>query len=69
VSKTYFAADGSFGNADLIVVDTSNWGTEEWDIIDNTPDAERMSVAFQLSVDADSREVPAGQDPLPGFQS
>lgn len=69
MSKKYFAADGSFGDADLIVVDTSEWGNEEWEIIDNAPDSERMSIAFQLSAGVADREAPAGQDPLPGFQS
>lgn len=48
--KHYFSIDGNYGSADgLIVVDTSAWTVDEWEIIDETPDSERASVAKQLA--------------------
>jgi hypothetical protein len=60
----YFAADGSYGNADLVIVDTSDWSIDEWDIIENAPDSERMELAWQLSHGPDTNP---DQDPLPGI--
>ena len=48
--KTYFAEDGSYGNADNIaLVDTDDWTPEEWETIDETPDWERPGVAEKLA--------------------
>lgn len=60
---TYFAADGSYGGAnDLVIVDTSSWSQDEWDIVDETPDSARANVAWQLahgSIDTeDQPELP-----------
>lgn len=60
----YFAADGSYGEADILVLDTSDWSQDEWDIIENAPDSERMAIAWQLS---NGPSVNPGQDPLPGI--
>lgn len=60
----YFAADGSYGSSDLVIVDTSNWSIDEWDIVENAPDNERMSIAWQLS---NGPSVNPDQDPLPGI--
>lgn len=47
---TYFAADGSFGDAaGLVVIDTSDWDQDDWDHIDFAPESERLSVARELS--------------------
>lgn len=48
----YFAADGSYGSGDIVVVDTTNWSPEEWEIVENATDGERMSIAYQVSVNA-----------------
>jgi hypothetical protein len=62
MTATYFAADGSYGNAEgLIIVDTSDWTEEEWDIIDETTDSTRVSIAEQLAKSV------LGQDALPGL--
>lgn len=60
----YFAADGSYGNSDLVIVDTSDWTTDEWDIVENAPDSERMSIAWQL---CNGPDTDPGQDSLPGI--
>ena len=45
----YFAVDGSFGDATgLIVADTSALDTEDWSIIFEVPDSERLEVVRQI---------------------
>jgi sarcosine oxidase gamma subunit len=60
----YFAADGSYGSADLVIIDTSDWSPDEWDIVENAPEDERMAIAWQLSNSAGTN---LAQDPLPGI--
>ena len=49
VKETYFASDGNYGSAeDLLVIDTSQWTEEYWQLIDETPDNYRMMVAHRL---------------------
>lgn len=63
----YFAADGNYGSADkLVIVDTSDWDVEEWDIIDQTPDSDRAMVAFQMA-SGKGQIIDPTQDPLPGI--
>jgi hypothetical protein len=46
MSKTYFAEDGNYGNAEsMTVVDTDNWTDEDWEVIDESLDSERPWVA------------------------
>lgn len=46
MSKTYFATDGSYGDAkDLIVLDTSSWDDETWDIVRQLVDSDRYTFA------------------------
>ena len=46
---TYFATDGSYGDAtDLIVIDTDLFTEEDWDEIQNASDAERAELAWQI---------------------
>lgn len=48
--KTYFAKDGSFGDArGLVVLDTSNWTEADWDMIHNLNDNERVYAAVELN--------------------
>lgn len=62
MTTTYFAADGSYGNAaDLIILDTSDWSTDEWEIIDEVRDIDRVRVAYELSLRSDD------QPALPGM--
>lgn len=47
---TYFAADGSYGDArGMYVVDTSDWTESEWVMIDDAHDDERAAVASSLA--------------------
>jgi len=64
MTKHYFAADGSYGDAQIIVVDTSDWSQDEWDIIENCSDSERLDIAYQLT-----QEPKIQQDTLPGLES
>ena len=42
----YFAEDGTYGEADkLVVIETSDWSEEDWEEIDDTPDWDRPRVA------------------------
>lgn len=62
----YFAADGSYGDANtLLVLDTSDWTEADWAEIDETPDEMRAFVALELSMR--TREL--DQPTLPGFES
>lgn len=46
----YFTTDGTFGDAtELILVDTTNWTEEDWDLIDDCSDSERQDVAQRIS--------------------
>ena len=50
MSHTYFAVDGSFGNAvDILIVDTSNWTDAHWDAVEDASDSERIEVARNLT--------------------
>jgi hypothetical protein len=49
MSKTYFAADGKYGDAEnLIVIDTTDWTDDEWAIIQYSPADERHLIASDL---------------------
>lgn len=49
MSRHYFATDGSYGDAEgLVVVDTSDWTDDEWDLIADAPESLRASVAATL---------------------
>jgi hypothetical protein len=46
---TYFAKDGSYGDAeDILVIDTSKWSDEEREAIDMCADNARWSIAAQI---------------------
>lgn len=46
----YFAADGNYGDAtDLVIVQTSDWTTEDWDIIMDCNDTDRKKVAESIA--------------------
>jgi len=49
-SGTYFATDGSFGNADgLEIVDTDDWDEDDWEMIENASDSERPALARHIA--------------------
>ena len=44
--KTFFAMDGSYGDAtEMIIVDTSMWTGDDWQEVENATDFERSDVA------------------------
>lgn len=49
MGKTYFAADGTYGDAEgLLVVDTTDWDEDDWAAVDYTTDSARLEIARQL---------------------
>jgi hypothetical protein len=49
--NTYFAEDGAYGNATgLVIIDTENWTTEDWDLMDDTQDWDRPRVARDIAL-------------------
>lgn len=49
---TYFAADGSYGDGeDILVIDTHYWTEEMWEEIDSCGDSMRIALAHQFSLD------------------
>lgn len=47
---SYFAADGSYGDAKhLAIVDTSGWSEDDWEEIEETSDWERPDVAETIA--------------------
>lgn len=48
---TYFTSDGTFGDADAMVVyRTSHWTEEDWAEIENVPDSERLYSAETVAL-------------------
>ena len=46
----YFASDGSYGDADgIVLIDTTDWESPEWEEIDNMTDSERYEFATMLA--------------------
>lgn len=49
MTTTYFATDGSYGDADdILVIDTSDWSDDEWDAVRECADSARHDVARQI---------------------
>lgn len=45
----YFAADGSYGDAqDLLIVSTSDWSQSDLDLIEETSDFARLAMAITV---------------------
>jgi len=56
MNLTYFAADGSYGDASsLVVVDTSDWADDDWDMVQEARDSERSAIAVQISRSSDAQ--------------
>ena len=52
MALTYFAADGSYGDAHgLIILDTRGWGQTDWDKVEMSSDHDRIIVALENSVE------------------
>lgn len=49
-ADTFFAEDGSYGAAtDMVLVDTTNWDADDWDLIDHARDCERAELAKEIA--------------------
>ena len=47
---TFFAVDGSYGDANnLFVTDTTQWTLEDWEEIEMSRDSDRIEVAEELT--------------------
>jgi hypothetical protein len=56
---TYFAADGSFGDADgLVIIDTSNFTESEWSGLDGAGDTDRLVDAEYIASQRDAYLIP-----------
>jgi len=54
MSDYYFAQDGNWGSAEeILLVDTTNWTEEDWQLIDDATDSERGQIAQRLSEERD----------------
>lgn len=50
MSNTFFAQDGSWGDATgMVIIDTRGWTSEDFDDVDNANDDERQDVALAIS--------------------
>jgi len=46
----YFASDGNYGDAtNLVILHTDDWTPEDWDIILDCSDSDRLKVAESIS--------------------
>jgi len=49
MSMYYFAEDGSYGEAEgLVIVDTTLWTEEMWEVVSTTCESDRLEVLLQL---------------------
>lgn len=50
--KAYFTNDGTFGSADdgdIVILDVSRFTEDDWDDVDECPDATRMALALLIA--------------------
>lgn len=46
----YFAQDGNYGDAtNIVLVDTTNWTEDDWQLVEDTHDSERADLALKIS--------------------
>lgn len=52
MALTYFAGDGSYGDASgLIILDTRAWNAEQWDHVESASDYERAAIAASIALE------------------
>ena len=57
--RTYFAADGSYGSAEkMIVVNTSSFTAEDWENIECATDSDLIQVVYDILDSKESRPIP-----------
>lgn len=53
MTTTYFAVDGSYGDAEeIIIVDTTDWSDDEWYAIRECTDSSRHGIVTQIIANA-----------------
>ena len=51
MALTYFAQDGSYGDAaGLIIIDTRAWPQDDWDAVESASDYTRANVAHSIAL-------------------
>lgn len=51
MALTYFAADGSYGDANgVVIIDTRAWSPEDWAAIESVGDFTRANVAYRTAL-------------------
>ena len=51
MALTYFAADGSYGDANgLVIIDTRAWSPEDWSAVESAGDYTRANVAHSMAL-------------------
>ena len=52
MALTYFAKDGSYGDAaGMVIIDCRDWNDDQWDRIDNASDYERAAIAASIALE------------------
>ena len=52
MALTYFAQDGSYGDAaGLVIIDTRAWNRDQWQEVDNALNDERVGVAVYIAAE------------------
>lgn len=59
--RTYFAQDGSYGDADgIVVLDTNQWSDYEWNLVSLCADRDRTELAQDINDWLNYGKPPAG---------
>jgi hypothetical protein len=52
MALTYFAGDGSYGDASgLVIIDTRAWNNDQWDRVESASDYERAAIAASIALE------------------
>lgn len=52
MALTYFAQDGSYGDASgLVIIDTRAWPQDDWDRVDTAHDRDRVRIALEVGME------------------
>ena len=52
MALTYFAADGSYGDAaGLVIIDTRAWNNDQWERVEEASDYVRNAIAANLALE------------------
>lgn len=52
MALTYFAQDGSYGDAaGMVIIDTRAWNNDQWDAVDIAHDRDRVSIAIKIAAE------------------